>query len=608
MTVPFTASGPATIAGIKGTIDMAGSIKYTSPTYGTFTASGPFITQYSSEGLNITASISNGVDNNGAISATLNYTSNYPQYVKAGSYPGLTGTFNTSTFGMTIGLGSNTWSSTVTPTASGNFTVVPKSAQLNSTNPNEVDFTFQVTGKPAKTATTNRTTPVATIGVYWASGPNSSNILTSLPSGGLLGTIPVDWDQAGGTAAVDGINAPPAGASYVLFVSGSSVVPFELFPPALSIVANQPAGVMKPNSGTTNATFTVSLSHASLKPTTVKYTTVAQTAVAGTSYVTTSGTLTFQAGLLTQTISVPVIGNTRNDETRTFLVQLSSPTNGTLTTSAATGTILDDAPLPSLSIGNDSVTKGASGTTDATFIVSLSAASGRTVTVHYATANGGSHPAASTGPQSDYAPTSGTLTFNPGQTSESITVPIYGDTTYDLPETFLVNLSSPTYATLATSTATGTIKNNNPMPAISVSSPSVVETSNPSAKVLADFQVTLTGATDVPVTVAYATANGTALAGTAYTAQSGTLTFTPGGPTTQTVVVSVSGSAVQQLAKTFYLDLSSPTYATLKTAQGICTIHPSVAAVKAVNALGPSGPATNSLTDEAMRQLMLSDD
>ena len=203
-----------------------------------------------------------------------------------------------------------------------------------------------------------------------------------------------NWDQAGGTAAVDGIAAPPAGASYLLFVSGSSVLPFELFPPALSIVANQPAGVMKPNSGTANATFTVSLSHASLKPTTVKYTTVAQTAVAGTSYVTTSGTLTFQAGQQTQTISVPVIGNTLNDQTRTFLVQLSSPTNATLTTSAATGTILDDAPLPSVSIGNDSVTKGASGTTNATFIVSLSAASGRTVTVHYATANGGSHPAA----------------------------------------------------------------------------------------------------------------------------------------------------------------------------------------------------------------------
>ena len=197
------------------------------------------------------------------------------------------------------------------------------------------------------------------------------------------------------------------------------------------------------------------------------------------------------------------------------------------------------------------------------------------------------------------------MTFNPGQTSESITVPIYGNTVYDLPETFLVNLSSPTYATLATSTATGTIKNNNPMPTISVSSPSVVESSNPSAAVLADFQVTLTCATDMPVTVAYATANGTALAGTAYTAQSGTLTFTPGGPTTQTVVVSVSGSAVQQRAKTFYLNLSSPTYATLKSVQGICTIHPFVAAAKPMNALGL---ATNSLTDEAMRQLTLTED
>jgi hypothetical protein len=145
------------------------------------------------------------------------------------------------------------------------------------------------------------------------------------------------------------------------------------------------------------------------------------------------------------------------------------------------------------------------------------------------------------------------------------------------------------------------------MPAISLSSPSVVESSNPSATVQAVFQVTLTGATEMPVTVAYTTANGTALAGTGYTAESGTLTFTPGGPTTETVTVNVSGSAVQQLTKDFFLDLSSPTYATLKSNQGTCTIHPFVATTKTASPLRASGPATNALTDEAMRLLMLTD-
>ena len=527
---------------------------YISPTYGTFTASGPFVTQYSSEGLKITASIPNGVDNNGAISATLNYTSNYPQYVKGGSYPGLTGTFNTSTFGMTIGLGNNTWSSTVTPTASGNFTIVPKSAQLNSANPSEVDFTFQVTGKPTETATADRTIPVTTIGVYWASGPNSSTILTSLPGGGLLGSIPVYWDQAGGTAAVGGINTPPSGASYLLFVAGNNVLPFAIVPAGA-------VNCCQPTLGSREGQFRNNRCDLHGKP--VARLTQADNGQvrdnspdrggAATSYVTTAGTLTFQAGQQTKTITVPVVGNTLYDETRTFQVQLSSPTNGTLTTgmTTATGTILDDDPPPCVSIANVSVMKAKSGTTNATFTVSLSAASGTPVTVSYATANGGAHPATSAGHQSDYSPKSGTLTFNPGQTKETLTVPIYGNTVYDLNETFLVNLSSPTGATLATSTATGTIENNNPMPAISVSSPSVVESSNPSATVLAVFQVTLTGATDMPVTVAYTTANGTALAGTAYTAQSGTLTFTPGGPTTQTVVVNVSGSAVQQLTRIF---------------------------------------------------------
>ena len=469
---------------------------------------------------------------------------------------------------------------------------------------------FQVTGKPTETTTTDRTIPVATIGVYWASGPKSSTILTSLPGGGLLGSIPVYWDQAGGTAAASGINTPPAGASYLLFVAGNNVLPFELFPPALSIVANQPSGVMKPNSGKTNATFTVSLSHASLKPTKVKYTTVPQTAVAGTSYVTTSGTLTIPAGQQTGTINVPVIGNTLYDQTRTFGVKLSSPTNGTLTSGAttATGTILDNVSPPSVSIAGVSVTKGKTGTTtNATFTVSLSAASALPVTVNYATANDstGANPANTN--ESDYKPiTNGKLTISPGQMKGTFTVLIFGNSTYDLPETFLVNLMTPTNATLGNKiTATGTIKNNNPMPKISLSSPSVIESSDPAATVQAVFQVTLTGATDVPVTVAYATANGTAVAGTAYTAQSGTLTFTPGGPTTQTVVVSVSGSAVQTLAKNFYLNLSSPTYATLGNKQGICAIHPAAAATKAKSTLRPTGLANNALTDKAMRLLTL---
>ena len=55
------------------------------------------------------------------------------------------------------------------------------------------------------------------------------------------------------------------------------------------------------------------------------------------------------------------------------------------------------------------------------------------------------------------------------------------------------------------------------------------------------FTITLAGATAVPVTVGFETANGAALAGGDYVAQSGTVTFTPGGPNQQTITIQVVG-------------------------------------------------------------------
>ncbi|MFZ6820685.1 Calx-beta domain-containing protein, partial [Undibacterium sp. Ji22W] len=82
---------------------------------------------------------------------------------------------------------------------------------------------------------------------------------------------------------------------------------------------------------------------------------------------------------------------------------------------------------PSLSI-NDVIVNEAAGT--ATFTVTLSAASGQTVSVGYNTSNG----TATAG--SDYTATSGTLTFNPGVTTQTITVNIANDSVFELSENF----------------------------------------------------------------------------------------------------------------------------------------------------------------------------
>ena len=215
------------------------------------------------------------------------------------------------------------------------------------------------------------------------------------------------------------------------------------------------------NSGTVNAIFTVSLNKASGLLVTVQYATADGTAVQPGDYTSASGMLTFNPGVTSQTVTVPVKGDTLDEDNETFYVNLSSPSNATISDSQGVGTINDNDSAPSLSINDVAVTEGDSGTVDAVFTVSLSAASGRTVTVQYATADG---TAVQPG---DYTSASGTLTFNPGVTSQTVTVPVVGDMLDEADsETFVVNLSTPVNATVADSQGTGTINDNDSTPSV----------------------------------------------------------------------------------------------------------------------------------------------
>src|SRR5438270_3853088 len=223
--------------------------------------------------------------------------------------------------------------------------------------------------------------------------------------------------------------------------------------PSISINSpSQPEG----NAGTSLMPFTVSLSAASTQTITVNYATADGTATAPSDYVATSGMLTFTPGQTTQTINVTINGDTTNEPNETFNVNLSSPTNATISNTMGTGTIQNDDAVPTVSIGNVSQNEGNSGTTPFDFTATLSQASAQVVTVNYATANG-----TATAP-SDYTATSGTLTFNSGTTTQTITVNVNGDTTFEPDETFTVNLSSPSNATISAATGNGTIVNDDP--------------------------------------------------------------------------------------------------------------------------------------------------
>ena len=167
------------------------------------------------------------------------------------------------------------------------------------------------------------------------------------------------------------------------------------------------------NTGSTNATFTVTLSPASSGTVTVNYATANGTATAGTDYTATSGTLTFTPGQTSQTVAVPVLGDTAIEANETFTLTLSSASGAALSRAVATATITNDD-FPALSIGDVTVNEGNSGTTSAVFTVTLSATSPQTVTVNFATANG----TATAG--SDYVAQTGNLSFTTGQTSKTI--------------------------------------------------------------------------------------------------------------------------------------------------------------------------------------------
>jgi uncharacterized repeat protein (TIGR01451 family) len=225
--------------------------------------------------------------------------------------------------------------------------------------------------------------------------------------------------------------------------------------PALAI---SDTAVLEGDAGTTNALFTVLLSPGSTNWVSVRFASANGSATAGADYVATDGLLIFAPGVTSQTVQVPVLGDTLYELDETFLVNLSSPTNAVLASSQGVGTILNDDPVPALSIGDASVVEGNVGTVDAVFAVNLSGASGQTVTVNYYTSDG----TATAG--SDYLATSGLLTFSPGQTSQTIVVKVVGDTVTEPNEIFHVDLDGAGGAVIENGEGTGTILNDDGLP------------------------------------------------------------------------------------------------------------------------------------------------
>jgi len=207
-------------------------------------------------------------------------------------------------------------------------------------------------------------------------------------------------------------------------------------------------------------TITVLRKGGTLGNLTVDYTTIDGTATAGQDYTSISGSLTFSNGETTKTLQIPIIDDAVTEPDETFTLVLRASNLETLGAPATlVVTLQDRSTVPAISANAVPVVEGNTGTTtEALFTFTLSAATGRLVTANYATANLDAFGSPScSNPGTDYETASGTITFQPGNTSVNVPVKICGDNSAEATERFRISLTNPVNAVVDFSPATETI-------------------------------------------------------------------------------------------------------------------------------------------------------
>jgi hypothetical protein len=254
------------------------------------------------------------------------------------------------------------------------------------------------------------------------------------------------------------------GATITHAQATGTIVNDDVAPPPAPTVSVGNATVTEGNNGTVLENFVVTRGAGSGNGAfDVNFATSDGTAtVADKDYNAQTGTLHFAAGQNSQTITVAVNGDTKVEGNETYNVNLSGATNGaTITNAHGVGTIVDDDVSGSLSIANASVSEGNNGTVIENFIVTRSGGNAP-LDVHFATSDG-----TATVADHDYNANSGTLHFNAGDNTATISVVVNSDTKIEGNETYDVTLSGATNgATISHAQGIGTIVNDDTAPTV----------------------------------------------------------------------------------------------------------------------------------------------
>ncbi|MDD1422714.1 M10 family metallopeptidase C-terminal domain-containing protein, partial [Dolichospermum sp. ST_sed1] len=226
-------------------------------------------------------------------------------------------------------------------------------------------------------------------------------------------------------------------------------------------------------------------------------------------------------------------------------------------------TKLDIAPTITLSLSPSSVTEDGAANLVYTFTRDITT---NALTVNYSiagTANSSDYTGATPG-------TGKTITFAANSATAILTIDPTADTTFESDETVALTLVAGTNYTIGTTTAvTGTITNDDFLPTINLSANQTIVEGFTSPQNLS-YTVTLSKASTQSITVQYATANGTAIAGADYTSTTGVLTFNPG-ITTQVINIPILNDDLNEVNETFTVSLTSPTNAVLGTTKTVTT-------------------------------------
>ena len=315
--------------------------------------------------------------------------------------------------------------------------------------------------------------------------------------------------------------------------------------------------------------FVVTLDPAASDTVTVDYATSDGTVTAGEDYTATSGTLTFQAGEVTKTISVPITDDAEDDGGETFTLTLSNASGAEIEDATATGTFRDtDTTATPLTASFKNLPATHDGSSEITFQVEFSEDVGISYAVlrddGFAVTQGDVTGARRVNGRNDLWQ----ITVEPdGRDDVTITLPGHrncgttgavctrGDDPRPLSHSPSATVAGPPVAVETT-------------PTVSISGGSGTEGDDSSVS----FTVTLDEAATGTVTVDYATSDGTADAGDDYTATSGTLSF-DAGETSKTVSVSIEDDIENESDETFTVTLSNASGADIGTSAATGTIR-----------------------------------